>query len=158
MCILGGSIGFTNNKILLQILAGVLIAIGSLVVFMILPALFGINMSYIGNLDALAILYNFVYMMLAVALVEEIIFRGHLFKKLLDINGSKWLAILMSSALFGLLHIFNWNPWQIIVTAIIGVYWCVCREKIRHCSLLSLIIAHALHNTIHPIIAAVLFG
>ncbi|MCL2050634.1 MAG: CPBP family intramembrane metalloprotease [Lachnospiraceae bacterium] len=151
-------IGFLKDKILLQILMGVIVAVGSLVIFIVLPALFGINMSYVGNLDIFAILYQFIYMMLAVALIEEIICRGYLFKKLLAINGSKWFAILVSSALFGLLHIFNWSLFQIIVTAVIGLYWCICREKLKHCTLLSLIIAHALHNTIHPIFTALFFG
>ena len=151
-------IGFTKDNKLMQVLMGALVAGGSLTIFIVIPALFGINMSYAGNLDILAILYQFAYMMLAVALVEEILFRGYLLKKLFDISGSKWLAILVSSALFGLFHIFNWNPWQIIITAAIGLYWCVCRDKIKQCSLLSLIIAHALHNTIHPIIAVIFFG
>ena len=151
-------IGFSKDNMLLQVLTGALVAGGSLTIFIVLPALFGINMSYVGNLDILAILYQFAYMMLAVALVEEIIFRGYLFKKLFDISGSKWFAILVSSASFGLFHIFNWNPWQILITTAIGLYWCVCRDRIKHCTLLSLIIAHALHNTIHPIIAAIFFG
>jgi len=120
--------------------------------------LFGINMSYAGNMNILAILYQFAYMMLAVAFVEEVVFRGYLFKKLLDISGSKWLAILGSSVLFGLFHIFNGNPWQIVITAVIGLYWCVCRDKVKNCTVLSLIIAHALHNTIHPMLAVIFFG
>ena len=151
-------IGFSKDNKLTQILTGALVAGGSLTIFIVIPALFGINMSYAGNMDILAILYRFVYMMLAVALVEEVIFRGYLFKKLLDISGTKWVAILASSALFGLFHIWSGNPWQIVITAAIGLYWCVCRDKIKHCTVLSLIIAHALHNTIHPIIAAVFFG
>ena len=151
-------IGFSKDNKLMQVLMGALVAGGSLTIFIVLPALFGINMSYAGNMDVLAILYQFVYMMLAVALVEEVVFRGYLFKKLLDISGSKWLAILASSALFGLFHIWGGNPWQIVITAAIGLYWCVCREKVKHCTVLSLIIAHALHNTIHPIIAVIFFG
>ena len=151
-------IGFSKDNKLTQILMGALAAGGSLTLFIVIPALFGINMSYAGNMDVLAILYQFVYMMLAVALVEEVVFRGYLFKKLLDIGGSKWLAILASSALFGLFHIWGGNPWQIFITAAIGLYWCVCREKVKHCTVPSLIIAHALHNTIHPIIAVIFFG
>ena len=151
-------IGFTKAHKLMQILMGGLVAGCSLTIFIIIPALFGINMSYVGNMDILAILYQLAYMMLSVALVEEVIFRGYLFKKLFDINGSKWLAILGSSVLFGLIHIFNGNLLQVVITAAIGLYWCICRIRIKHCSLLSLIIAHALHNTIHPIIAVLFFG
>ena len=147
-------IGFTKEKIPHQILAGVLVAIGSLVIFIVLPAIFSIKMGFVGSLET----FRFINMILAVALVEEILFRGHLFKKLFDITQSRWSAILISSVLFGLFHIFNWNIMQIIVATIMGIYWCVCKEKIRHCTLLALIIAHALHNTIHPVITSLFFG
>ena len=152
------NIGFTKEKIVQQILIGILVAIGSLSIFIILPAIFGFNMSYVTNRGILAILYQFIYMLFAVALVEEIIFRGYLLKKLLDINKSKWSAIIISSTLFGFFHILNWNLLQIIVTATIGFYWCLCKERLKYCTLLSLVIAHALHNTIHPIISTIFFG
>jgi len=150
-------IGFTKEKILIQILLGVLVAAGSLLIFIVIPALFGIMMGYVGNLDILSIALNFVYILLSVALVEEVIFRGHLFKKLLDIKGSIWFAIILSSVLFGFFHIFNWNIWQIILTTVMGIYWCTCRLKLKHCTLLTLIIAHALHNVLLPVITAIMF-
>jgi len=150
-------IGFTKEKILIQILLGVLVAAGSLLIFIVIPALFGIMLGYVGNLNVLSIVLNFVYILLSVALVEEIIFRGHLFKKLLDIKGSMWFAIILSSVLFGFFHIFNWSIWQIIITTVMGIYWCTCRLKLKHCTLLTLIIAHALHNALLPVITAVMF-
>jgi hypothetical protein len=150
-------IGFSKENIPLQILFGAVVAIGSLLVFIVLPALFGIQMGYVGSLDIFSNLIEFVCIILGVALVEEIVFRGHLYKKLLDVNNSKWFAIIISSVLFGLFHFLGGNIIQIVVTAIMGLYWCICREKIKHCTLLSLIIAHALHNAIHPIITALLF-
>ena len=151
-------IGFVKGNILLQILAGVLVAIGSLFIFLVLPALFGFQLGYVGSLHPFSIILSLAYMLLAVALVEEIIFRGHLFKKLFDISGSKWFAIAVSSVLFGLFHIFNWNPWQILFTTLIGAYFCICREKIKHCTLLALIIGHSLHNAFLPVITALFFG
>ncbi|MDR2183451.1 MAG: CPBP family intramembrane metalloprotease [Clostridiales bacterium] len=147
-------IGFTKEKVLYQILIGALVAVGSLLIFIVLPALFSFQMGIVGNFD----FFNLVNLLLAVALIEEIIFRGHLFKKLFDINGSKWFAIIVSSVLFGLFHIFNWNLAQIVFTTIMGIYWCICRDKIKHCTLLSLIIGHALHNAFHPAITALFFG
>jgi len=97
---------------------------------------------------------SFVFSVLS---VEEVIFRGHLFKKLSDINNSKWFAIIASSVLFGLFHIFNFHLLQIVVTTIMGIYWCVFKEKFKHCTLLSLIIGHALHNLFIPVITAIFF-
>jgi len=70
---------------------------------------------------------------------------------------SRWFPILVSSILFGLFHVFNWNLIQILLTMLMGIYWCVCREKVERCTLLSLIIAHALHNTLLPVITALFF-
>ena len=151
-------IGFAKGNISRQILSGILAAIGSLLIFIVSPAIFGINLSYVGSLNIWSILLSFVYMMLTAALIEEIIFRGHLFKKLLDVSGSKWFAILLSSILFGFFHIIIGNILQVIITAMIALYWCLCRDKIKHCTLLSLIIAHALHNTLHPVVTALFFA
>jgi len=64
----------------------------------------------------------------------------------LAIKNSKWFAIIISSLLFGLFHIFNGNIIQIFVTAFIGFLYCVFREKIKGCTLLSLIIAHGVYD------------
>ena len=150
-------IGFSKENIPMQILLGVAVAAGSLLIFIALPALFGFQMGYLQEINPLNLILQFVYLLLSVALVEEIIFRGHIFKKLQDISDSKWPPILISSALFGLFHIFNWNPFQIVVTTIIGIYWCLCRDRFKHCTLLTLIIAHALHNLLIPVVTEFFF-
>jgi len=151
-------IGFSKDKVLFQIIAGFLVAVGSLFIFIVLPALFKIQMGYVGEMSFIFVVIQMVNMLLAVALIEEIIFRGHILKKLNDITGSKWTAIIISSVLFGLFHIFNWSIIQIVFTTLIGFFYCVCRDKIKHCTLLSLIIAHSLHNSLLPIITALFFG
>ena len=151
-------IGLIKEKLTWQLLNGLFVAIGALAIFVILPAFFGVQMVYVGSLDIRSVFYQLAYMLLAVATIEEVVFRGHLFKKLLDIKESRWFAITMSSVMFGLYHIFNWNIFQIVVTAFIGFYFCVCREKIKQCTLLSLIIGHAVYNTIGPIFTALYFS
>lgn len=151
-------IGFTTKNLPWQALNGLLVALSTLLIFVILPAVFGIQVTYAGNLSVWGIVYQLIYMLLAVAAVEEIVFRGYLFKKLQDINNSKWLAIAVSSILFGLFHIFGGSVFQIIFTTAIGFCWCVYRDKAKYCTLLSLVIGHALYNTIHPIFTAVYFG
>jgi len=152
-------LGFTKEKLGLQILLGVLVAVATLVGFIILPELiFGFRMGYTHDITTFGVVAGFIYQLLAIALVEEIIFRGHIFKKLFDIKKNTWFAILISSALFGFFHILNFNPLQIIATATIGFAWCLFREKIKHCTLLSLIVAHALHNALIHVVVGVFFG
>jgi len=153
------SLGFSKEKLGLQVILGVFVAAITLTIFIILPELiFGVRMGYARDITFVGVVAQFIYQLLAVALVEEIIFRGHIYKKLLDIKDNKWFAILISSALFGFFHILNFNPFQIVITAIIGIVWCLFREKIKHCTLLSLIIAHALHNALIHVVVGVFFG
>jgi hypothetical protein len=90
--------------------------------------------------------YQFIYAIFGVALAEELIFRGYIFKKLLEIKNARWFAIIISSVLFGLFHIFNGSIIQVFMTAFIGFLYCIFREKIKGCTLLSLIIAHGVYD------------
>ena len=142
------SIGFRKEKIPLQIGIGVLLAVSMSLVFTVLPILLGFK-EMVGNISytqAWKIVYHFIYAIFGVALAEEVIFRGYIFKKLLEIKNSNWFAIIISSALFGLFHIFNGNIIQILMTSFIGILFCVLREKIKGCTMISLIIAHGMYS------------
>lgn len=144
------SIGFKKEKIPLQIGIGVLLAVSMALVLTVLPILLGFK-DMVGNASytkTWQFVYEFIYRILGVALAEELIFRGYIFHKLLEIKDSKWFAIIISSLLFGLFHIFNGNIIQIFVTALIGLIYCIFREKIKGCTLLSLIIAHGVYDAL----------
>lgn len=141
-------IGFRKEKIPLQIGIGVLISFSMSLVFTVFPIMIGFK-DMIGNTvytQTWQFVYQFIYAILGVSLAEELIFRGYLFNKILKIKNSKWLAIIISSSLFGLCHIFNGNIIQIFMTAFLGFIFCIFREKIKWCSILSLIIAHGVYN------------
>ena len=149
-------IGFSREKIPVQLLTGVYIAIILTGILAGIPALLGYK-EILGSTvysEPWQFVYQLIYMTLGVALVEEVFFRGYVFKKLLDIKDSRWFAIIISSVLFGLAHMFNNHILAVIPTAIIGVILCLFREKIRHCTTLSLIIAHGFYNTLISLIAA----
>lgn len=142
------SMGFKKEEIPLQIGIGVLLAISMSLILTIFPILFGFK-DMVGNASytqTWQFVYEFIYRILGVALVEELVFRGYIFHKLLEIKDSKWFAIIISSLLFGLFHIFNGNIIQIFMTAFIGLIYCIFREKIKGCTLLSLIIAHGVYD------------
>lgn len=150
--------GFSKKNIGKQIFTGILIAIMMSLVFTVLPILAGFK-EMVGSTtytQTWQYCYQFVYMILGVALVEEFFYRGFLFKRLMDIKSSKWFAIIVSSVIFGVSHIFNGNIIQVIATSILGVFFCVCRDKIKKCSTLSLIIAHGMHNALITLFVAIL--
>ncbi|MGB4588378.1 MAG: type II CAAX endopeptidase family protein [Clostridiaceae bacterium] len=142
--------GFTKENLPRQILIGILIALFMSAILTMLPILLGYR-DLVGSTSytkGWQFTYEFVYRIFGVALVEELIFRGYIFYKLLEIKNSKAFAIIISSLLFGLFHIFSGNLIQVMVTAIIGLLYCLFREKINGCTLLSLIIAHGIYDAL----------
>ena len=151
-------IGFRNEKILQQIGIGVLLAFAMSLVFTVVPIMLGFK-DMVGNItytQTWKIVYQFVYAIFGVALAEELIFRGYIFNKLLEIKNSRWFAIIISSLLFGLFHIFNGNIIQIFMTAFIGFLYCIFREKIKGCTLISLIVAHGVYDALIVLWVAIL--
>jgi len=150
-------IGFRKQGMLWQILIGVAWGFVSLLLF-IIPSFFGlvdIDYSALRNMDFWWILQVLVHGLLFVALVEEVIFRGHLYNAIKGKSGNIWPATLVTSVLFGLIHLPSAiffsayiEAVYIIGAMIFGAVCCLMREKMKHCSMLSLIIAHAVHNSV----------
>lgn len=143
-------LGFTKVNITNQIIIGIQIAIAMSFILTIIPILLGLKdmVSSISYTKAWQFAYQFIYMIFGVALAEELVFRGYIFHKLLKIKSSRWFAITISSLLFGLLHIFNGNILQVLMATIIGIIYCICREKIKGCTIISLIIAHGVYDAL----------
>ena len=152
-------IGFTNNKLPKQILLGIILTIGTVSVFglgmSLLFNVFSFNWSELPNINIGFFAFTFVMQFITIALVEEIIFRGHMFKKLQDNRNSSWLAIIVSSIVFGALHIPSFvflgnelltvSGWYfVLIATLIGVVYGMCRAK--GATMITLIFAHALHN------------
>ena len=141
--------GFAKEKIVQQITVGVIVGLCMSVVFTLVPSLFGKN-DWVNNGHNYQkwweFVYEFVYCIAAVGLVEEFVFRGFVFNKIKAFSGSNKVAIAGSSVLFGLFHFLSGNVIQLIMTAFLGVIFCLCREKIKNCTLLSVIIAHGVYD------------
>ena len=143
-------LGFMREHLGWQILVGLGIALIMSVLLSVLPILFGMR-DWVGSTSYTQpwqFAYEFLYALLGIALAEELIFRGYIFRKFMQIRSNWLFAALGSSALFGLFHIFSGNVIQIFTTAIIGFIYCLCRERIRHCTVLSLIIAHGVYDAL----------
>lgn len=145
-------IGITKNKLLIQIVIGTLIGIIEVTVIVGFTVLLGFK-------EQLGAPYEegwqyaiyFFYTIFAVGLFEEIFFRGYIYKKLSDIIKTKWLVIIISSLIFGACHFFgNGNPLrsipQVLLASVSGIIYCVLREKIKNCTLISLIFMHGIYD------------
>jgi membrane protease YdiL (CAAX protease family) len=142
-------LGFSKADLPHQVLVGILLGIVMSLVFTLTPHLIGLG-SFVDNGRRYKMLWQFVYefgyCILAVGAVEELLFRGFFYHKLHQLVSSEAAAILISSLLFGLFHIFSGNILQIIMTALVGIFWCLCRKKIKFCTTLSLILAHGIYD------------
>jgi len=143
-------IGFEREKLFFQIIIGLSIATVMCLVLTVIPILCGFKdmVSSTRYSQPWQFVFQFFYTIFGVALVEEFFFRGYLFKKLLDIRDSKLFAITISSVIFGLFHVLAGGLIQVLITGIIGAIYCFCKEKIKNCTLLSLIIAHGVYDAL----------
>ena len=152
-------IGFSKNKILKQIIIGIVIAFIMSLLFTLIPILiFGKENTYTGyNFKYIwQYIYQFVYLIFGVSLTEEFIFRGYLLNNFKKINNNQIDSIIKTSLLFGLFHIFIGNIVQVIGTSFIGLIFALCREKIKNCSLLSIIIAHGIYDWLIVLLTSIL--
>lgn len=151
--------GFVKEKIGAQVLVGILLGVIMSFVLTLLPTLLGMG-DWVDNGHHYQYVwqfaYEFLYCIVAVSLVEEFVFRGFIFAKIKRISGSANVAIIISSVLFGLFHLLGGSIIQVIVTGVLGMFFCVCREKIKNCTLLSLILAHGIYDALITVWASVL--
>ena len=143
--------GFSREKVGLQLLIGLGVGIAMSAVLTVAPILAGLK-DWISNGKQYEFLwqyvYEFVYCITGVALMEEYVFRGFIFTKLKTASNSNVLAVIISSVLFGLFHIFGGNLIQVVITGFIGAILCICRVRVKYCTVLSLIVAHGVYDAL----------
>ena len=146
-------IGFAKDKIFIQIFIGVLVGALVWIVFFAIGIPLGmgqLDLNAFSDINIWRVIHDLFVFTFVVGLVEETVYRGYVFKKSFDITHSKWLAIILSSFLFGLFHfvVYGTNLILYIAAIAFALVYCICKEKIKHCTVLSLIVAHGIHNTL----------
>ena len=148
-----------RGKLVLQILIGLGIGLGMSFFLTLIPHLMGFG-SFVDNGTRhdqfIEFVIELIYFVFSVAFVEEFVFRGFIFRRLRNLTGNDVVSLIISSVMFGLLHVFSGNIIQIVITSLLGAFWCFCRLKIKNCSLLSLIIAHGVYDFLIGVWASVL--
>ena len=143
--------GFKKEGKSRQIGIGVLLGLAMSFIFTLLPHFLGYG-DYVDTGKryqfAWQFIYEFVWCILAVGAVEEFVFRGFLYEKSKKIFKTDIAAIILSSVLFGMFHIFHGDVGQIVLTGFIGAIFCLCRKYIKNCSTLSLIMAHGIYDAL----------
>lgn len=146
-------LGFSKNKIPLQILIGIGLALLFSFFFTLIPIWCG-GKELVGTTsytEAYQFAFVFAQDILGVALAEEFIFRGFFFQRIHELTDKKWVCILASSLLFGLFHIYSLSWIQVVVTACLGALFAIVREEISHTTTLSLILTHGIYDALIPL-------
>jgi membrane protease YdiL (CAAX protease family) len=152
-------LGFRKEKLFIQILIGVSIA--AVLSFLIgaLPILIGgSGASLIGEkqTNTANIIYSIVTYLVFIGLSEELIFRGYIQTQINELTKRKFVGVLIAAALFGLWHIINGSWAQVASAFLIGCVFGFCKEYMKNCSLLSLIIAHGLFDALLVVVGLIL--
>ena len=151
--------GFRIDKKKFQVITGILIGVAMSFVLTLIPHLLGLG-KYVDSGERYEYLWQFIfdffYCIVAIGFVEEFVFRGFVYEKIKAISQKDMTAIIGSSVLFGVFHIFSGNIVQMIMTACIGAFFCLCRLKVKNCSTLSLIIGHGVYDALITVWASAL--
>ncbi len=143
--------GFSKDKKKFQIIVGVLIGVVMSFILTLIPHLFGFG-EYVDSGKRYKyiwqFIYEFFYCIFAIGFVEEFVFRGFIYEKIKSISQKDMIAIISSSVIFGVFHLFSGNIVQMIMTSCIGAIFCFCRLKVKNCTTLSLIIGHGVYDAL----------
>ena len=143
------SLKIPKEKIGIQILLGIIGGLLLASAYFLVPFFLGFG-SFVDNGRRYSRLFQFafelLYFTVSVGAVEEIVFRGFIYDKLKKACENEWVAIIISSVLFGLFHTINGNIIQVCLTAIIGFIFCIIRYKVKHFSIISLILMHGIYD------------
>jgi membrane protease YdiL (CAAX protease family) len=150
-------LGFTRERPVRQLVAGILLAVLLLLLVVGVPALAGAEVGGIVGAGRNALWFALVSA-LTVGVAEEMLFRGYLLGRLRIALASRTGAIIVSSVLFGLLHLVSGDIVQVLVTACIGALLATARVVWPGCSLASVIVAHVLYDAGLALIGASIAG
>lgn len=163
--LLNGSIAviamkITNMKLNLDIknkkqyLIGICIAIILSLSIACIPALLGFSL--VGqhtNFSWFSIIYNFLFYIVIVGPVEELIFRVYIQDTCIDFfNKNKWIGVIIASAVFGLWHFINGSFIQVLFTFAIGLVFGFSKYLIKDSKYLGLALGHGLYDFFNVIV------
>lgn len=143
-------LGYCGDNLPRQFLWGVGIGLASLSLFVLLPLIFGVPAWAVlsGKAPTPGIIpMRVVFYLFFVGPVEELIFRGYLFRRLEELTKGPWQQCLVSALLFGLWHFpASHSLINVLYCGAIGFFFGMFYIRKKDCSLLSLGLAHGLHD------------
>ena len=105
------------------------------------------------NYDIGTLIYALFFFLLVIGPVEELVFRVYYQETFMSFfNKHKWIGVIIASALFGLWHLINGSPLQVLFTFGIGLVFGFAKYFIKHFKYLGVSFAHGLYDFLNIIV------
>ena len=155
---LWAGLGYMRAKVTKQLLLALLIFIGLLALFTLVPIwLVGKQEALGSKAPSVAALVLVVVFDMLVGLSEELVFRGYFLTTLAKVTGHPIAAVIITSVAFGLWHYPNTqNLVDCAMVAAMGFVWGLCRLKLKDCSTLTVGVAHGLNDAAIAVLSTIL--
>ena len=136
-----------------------LVLTNTLSIFVVMPLLFGVNKEFVlttKQTNIISIFGQIAFLMCFVAPIEEFIFRGYFQQHLEKLMSSKIPVCFISSILFGFWHFpSTMSMINVLCTFVIGLIYSLFMLKYKDCTMMSVSLAHGLHDTIIFILSCI---
>ena len=126
---------------------GICIAICLALIIVVIPQLFGVRLAGPHQeFNVVNFLSEFFYLLLVTGPVEEMVFRIYYQKVFVSILPKyRWLAVIISATLFGLIHVFN--SWlNVLLTFVIGLAFGFAKDYIKDMHYPGISLAHTSYD------------
>ena len=105
------------------------------------------------NYDIGTFIYAFFFFLLVIGPVEELVFRVYYQETFMSFfNKHKWIGVIIASALFGLWHLINGSPLQVLFTFGIGLVFGFAKYFLKQYKYLGVAFSHGLYDFLNVVV------
>lgn len=150
-------LGYSTKNIGKQFWAGAVLLVITLSIFVILPLVCGVNKEFVLSVKQPNVVGQVIFYLFFVGPVEEYVFCGYFQQQLEELIRNKIVVCVVTSLLFGFWHYpSTMSLINVACTFVIGLIYSIAKTKWKDCTILSVSLAHGLHDSIIFILSCIL--
>lgn len=105
------------------------------------------------NFNLGTLIYAFFFYLLVIGPVEELVFRVYYQETFMSFfKKHKWIGVIIASALFGLWHLINGSPLQVLFTFGIGLVFGFAKYFLKQYKYLGVAFSHGLYDFLNVVV------
>lgn len=150
-------LGYSTKNWGKQVWLGGILLVITISIFVLLPLLCGVSKEYVLSVKQQNVVGQIIFFLLFVGPIEEFVFRGYFQQQLEEMIRNKMVVCVVTSLLFGFMHFpSTGNFIHVAETFVIGLIYSVVKTKWKDCTIISVSLAHGLHDSIIFILSCIL--